>query len=93
MNMRAALLVAGFSAVVVGAAFGAPLADAPLTRAPFHKGSGNVAVIEPAVPHPDETPCVVKLYRKAQFGASNVYFLYNPPANCPGPWSAVVLSV
>ncbi|MGH6877061.1 MAG: peptide-N4-asparagine amidase, partial [Rhizomicrobium sp.] len=93
MNIRATLLVGALSALAANAAFAAPFVEAPLTKAPFTKGSGNVAVIEPPVSHPDETPCVVKLYRKAQFGANNVYFVYNPPANCPGPWSTVVLSV
>jgi hypothetical protein len=56
-------------------------------------GSGNEAVIEPPVPHPAEAPCETTLYSKAKFGASNVYFLYKPPANCPGPYAAIVLSV
>jgi hypothetical protein len=56
-------------------------------------GSGNVANIQPPVWHPAETPCVVKLYHGAQFGANNVNFSYTPPAACPGPWAAVVLSV
>ncbi len=56
-------------------------------------GSGNVAVIEPPVAHPREAACVVPLYKNAQFGASNVNFNYNPPANCPGPYATIVLSV
>jgi hypothetical protein len=88
MNIRATVLIGALCALAASAAF----AMSP-THVPFKKGSGNVAVIEPPVSHPDEKPCVVSLYKDAQFGASNVYFLYNPPASCPGPWSTVVLSV
>jgi len=88
MKFRAMLLVSTLSAFVAHAAAAATLAEPP-----FKIGSGNEAVIEPPVSHPDETPCVVKLYRNAQFGASNVNFLYQPPANCPGPYSTIVLSV
>jgi hypothetical protein len=56
-------------------------------------GSANVAVIEPPVPHPNETPCVVNLYQGAVFGADNVNFTYMPPAGCPGPYATIVLSV
>ncbi|HEX4157458.1 MAG TPA: peptide-N4-asparagine amidase [Rhizomicrobium sp.] len=93
MNIRATLLVGTLSAFAANAAFAAPFTEAPFARAPYQKGSGNEAVIEPRVSHPAETPCVVDLYKKAQFGANNVYFLYNPPANCPGPYSTIVLSV
>ena len=88
MKIRTTLLVCALMALAANAAF----AMGP-AKVPFTKGSGNVAVIEPPVAHPDETPCVVKLYKNAQFGASNVYFLYKPPANCPGPYSTIVLSV
>ncbi len=56
-------------------------------------GTGNVAVIDPPVRHPDETPCVVSLYHNAVFGGNNVNFTYTPPANCPGPYATIVLSV
>ncbi len=94
MKFRATLMVGVLALSAVNAAFAARLGDATFNRhAPFKKGSGNVAVIEPAVAHPDEKPCVVDLYKGAQFGANNVYFLYNPPSNCPGPYSTIVLSV
>ena len=88
MNIRTTLLTGVLCAAAASTAIAMPPAKAPYT-----KGSGNEAVIEPPVAHPDETPCVVDLYKGAQFGANNVYFLYNPPANCPGPYSTIVLSV
>jgi hypothetical protein len=88
MNLRAALLASAVTLLGVQAA-----SAAPLVKVPFKDGSGNEAVIEPPIAHPDEAPCVVKLYHNAQFGASNVNFIYNPPANCPGPYSTIVLSV
>jgi hypothetical protein len=56
-------------------------------------GSGNVAVIDPPVAHPDEKPCIVPLSTNAVFGANAVSFTYTPPKDCPGPWATVVLSV
>jgi hypothetical protein len=88
MNIRVTLLTSTLAILAANAAF----AMSPL-KTPYTKGSGNEAVIEPPVSHPAEKPCVVDLYKGAQFGASNVYFLYNPPANCPGPYSTIVLSV
>ncbi len=68
-----------------------------LTPLPLHAalkpGSGNVAVIEPPVLVPKETPCAVPLTRHAMFGGNNVTFNYAPPAGCPGPWARVVLKV
>jgi hypothetical protein len=69
------------------------IAAAQQAKAPFKLGSGNEAVIEPPVSHPNEAPCVVPLYHNAQFGANNVNFVYKPPANCPGPYATIVLSV
>jgi hypothetical protein len=88
MFLRAALLASAVSLFYAHIA-----AAAPLMKLPFKDGSGNEAVIEPPVSHPNETPCVVPLYHGAQFGANNVNFLYKPPANCPGPYATIVLSV
>ncbi len=66
---------------------------AGLAAAPVTLGSGNVAVIDPPVPHPKEAPCVVPLYHGAKFGANNANFVYTPPAGCPGPYAVIVLSV
>ncbi|MGH6889621.1 MAG: peptide-N4-asparagine amidase [Rhizomicrobium sp.] len=94
MKLRDALVAGALTVFAAGATFAAPLGDMSFNaHVPFKNGSGNVAVIDPPVAHPDETPCVVKLYRKAQFGANNVYFLYKPPVDCPGPYSTIVLSV
>ncbi|HEY1612240.1 MAG TPA: peptide-N4-asparagine amidase [Rhizomicrobium sp.] len=97
MKFRAALLASIFSVSALSLGVAQFAVAAPLVKAtmslPPKVGSGNVAVIEPPVSHPNETPCVVNLYKKAQFGGSNVNFLYQPPANCPGPYSTIVLSV
>jgi hypothetical protein len=62
-------------------------------QAAFKIGSGNTAVIEPPVSVPNELPCEVQLTTGVVFGANNADFSYTPPANCPGPWAKVVLSV
>jgi hypothetical protein len=80
------LALAASIAALPGLALAAP---PPLTV-----GSGNVAVIEPPVPVPNNvTPCTVPLYSTAIFGANNVNYSYTPPAACPGPWAKVVLGV
>ncbi len=66
---------------------------APASAAPLLVGSGNEAVIEPPVPHPDEAPCVVPLVSKAQFGGQTLSYSFAPPAACPGPWAKVVLGI
>jgi hypothetical protein len=63
----------------------------PSLAAGFVLGSGNTAVIEPALPHPAETPCVVTLFANDVFGANNLNYSYAPPAACPGPWAKVIL--
>jgi hypothetical protein len=83
------------SCLLAGAAGTCLLSAAPcLTHAaPLVPGSGNEAVIEPAVPHPAETPCVVPLVTKATFGANAVPYNFTPPAACPGPWAKVILKM
>lgn len=65
-------------------------------------GSRNVAIADPPLPRPDTKPCVVSLLDKQLFGKqgngarmdSTPHTLhYRPPANCPGPWSKIVLEV
>jgi hypothetical protein len=94
----AGLFAAACAALTPMAAGAAPRAWAKSTKAmaPADSGtvgSGNVAVIDPPVPHPNETPCVVNLYQGAVFGGDNVNFSYAPPAGCPGPYATIVLSV
>ena len=94
MGFKSFLLLAAASSALVSAAAAAPRewAKAPAgNRATV--GTGNVAVIEPPVLHPNETPCVVSLYNKAVFGGNNVNFNYTPPPSCPGPYATIVLSV
>ena len=71
-----------------------PLLGAPLgaRAAGPVVGGGNTAPLEPAVAHPDETPCVVSLFKGATFGASDVDYSYTPGA-CPGPWAKVVFGL
>jgi hypothetical protein len=75
------------SCLLLGAACAClPLLALPLPAraAPPVVGSGNEAVIDPPVPHPDETPCTVTLTSKAKFGANSVTPRL-PPAQAPGP--------
>lgn len=57
-------------------------------------GSPNVAVADPLIPAPLTTPCSVTLYENRQFADFEPKtFTYTPPADCPGPWQKVVLSL
>jgi len=55
-------------------------------------GSFNTATADPPVPRPHTTPCKVTLYTGFVFDNFNAQsFNYAPPADCPGPWAAVIL--
>lgn len=57
-------------------------------------GTQFTVTADPLVPRPAEKPCVVQLFSGftfAMFSESVQNFQYTPPANCPGPWAAVVL--
>ncbi len=86
MHFRSSLLLGGALACVLAA---------PAHAAPLKVGSGNEAVIDPPVPHPDEAPCTVPLVTKATFQSSGftTAYSYTPPAACPGPWARVVLKM
>ena len=84
MKHRARLLLSAAAALAV---------ISPLYAAPLAVGSGNEAVIEPPVPHPNEPSCLVPLVTHAQFGANAVAYSFTPPAACPGPWARVVLRI
>ena len=56
-------------------------------------GSQNTVTSNAAVPRPNTTPCVVQLFSNLDFADFNPkFFTYTPPADCPGPWAAVVLN-
>lgn len=53
-------------------------------------GQGAVTA-DPPVPRPKTKPCVVQLFADVRFADySPKSFDFDPPANCPGPWSKVV---
>jgi hypothetical protein len=82
--------------LLVGTAIGALASTAclPARAAPLKVGSDNVAVIEPPVMHPHETPCAVPLITDVQFVNYNAQpYSFTPPASCPGPWAKVVLAI
>jgi hypothetical protein len=55
-------------------------------------GSGNTVTANAPVPRPSTTPCTVQLFVNFDFADFNPKpFSYAPPADCPGPWAAVVL--
>ena len=55
-------------------------------------GSSNTASADPSVPHPNTTPCTVVLFSHYKFANFNPQsFSYTPPADCPAPWSKVIL--
>ncbi len=54
-------------------------------------GSYNTVTANAPVPRPTTTPCTVTLFQNFDFDDFNPRpFNYTPPANCPGPWAAVV---
>jgi hypothetical protein len=64
-----------------------------LAIAQLQIGSSNTAFAEAPIPHPNTTPCKVTLYSTYKFNNYNSHpFTYTPPADCPGPWAAVILS-
>jgi hypothetical protein len=59
-------------------------------------GTQFTVTAEPLVPRPNEKPCVVQLfsnYAFAFFANTDQTFNFTPPADCPGPWSEVVLEL
>jgi hypothetical protein len=62
------------------------LADPPAV------GSRGAVVADPTIPLPPGEPCVVPLYQDETFSDFSLHdFSYAPPANCPGPYSKIVL--
>ena len=55
-------------------------------------GSANTVTANASVPRPKTTPCTVQLFQNLDFSDFNPkFFDYTPPADCPGPWAAVIL--
>lgn len=81
------------SVLTSGVALALAAASPSFGASTFTLGTQDEAVIEPPVPHPDETPCVVSLVSGATFGANTADFDFAPPAACPGPWATVVLTL
>jgi hypothetical protein len=50
----------------------------------------GVASVAPRVPPAAGKPCVVELFRDSYVNDDPGY-AYTPPANCPGPWSKIIL--
>ncbi|MGH8214265.1 MAG: peptide-N4-asparagine amidase [Rhodanobacteraceae bacterium] len=81
--------------VFVAMSAAAATASEPIVGPPIAIGETGVAVADPLVPVPPETPCVVPLYTAdSPTGTFNDYanhhFDYTPPAGCAGPWNKVV---
>jgi hypothetical protein len=73
-------------------ATGAPVLSAALDTT---AAGADPFTVEPRVPRAAGTPCVVELQRNVQFGraAETEGFQWDPPTNCPGPWSKAILLV
>jgi len=89
---RIVILTAGLLAAISAAAAMAP---EPIVGPPIAIGETGVAVADPLVSAPPETPCVVKLYTaNSPTGTFDDYaahpFDYAPPSGCKGPWNKVV---
>lgn len=59
-------------------------------------GTSLTATADPVVKRPHTKACVVNLFRDfhfAFFASTFQNFQFAPPANCPGPWSEVVLDI
>lgn len=73
-------------------ATGAPVLSAALETS---AAGADPFTVEPRVPRAFGTPCVVELQRSVQFGRASGTdgFQWDPPTNCPGPWSKAILLV
>ncbi len=81
-----------FIAFVVFLLTGAGVAQNYVAPSNPQIGSANTVTANASVPRPQTTPCTVQLFQNLDFSDFNPkYFSYTPPADCPGPWAAVVL--
>ena len=95
-RIHRALFVCG--PVLVGAFAGIFAIAAQSGPAPTMAPPMNALSVEPRVPRLSVTPCVVELFRDLRLESYpepdlNPRFRYTPPADCPGPWAKVILSV
>jgi len=66
---------------------------AAFAQGPYTIGSSNTVTAVPIIPRPTTTPCVVTLLDNAEFdNFTPNTFTYTPPADCPGPWAAVIFT-
>ena len=57
-------------------------------------GSSNIAIADPIVTRPSTTPCEIVLLDDVTFDDySPRPYAFTPPADCPAPWSKVVLTL
>ena len=95
-RVRAPSIVVILTASLLAAiSVAAAMAPEPIVGPPIAIGETGVAVADPLVPVPAETPCVVTLYTAdSPTGTFDDYanhpFDYTPPAGCAGPWNKVV---
>jgi len=69
------------------------LVAAAFAEGPYTVGSQNTVTADFPITRPSTTPCVVTLLDNAEFDNFNpVSFTYTPPADCPGPWAAVIFT-
>jgi hypothetical protein len=63
------------------------------SNARFQIGSSNTVTADPLVPRPNQRPCIVPLFSNLQFEDFSIKdYQFTPPADCPGPWKAVVFT-
>jgi hypothetical protein len=88
MSLKPALLSLGLFTLLVTGFAAAQNYVAPSTPV---IGSQNTVTANAPVPRPTTTPCTVTLFQNFDFADFNSkFFDYAPPADCPGPWAAVV---